>query len=243
MRTSRPVLRLRNLSRRIGHTDNTRIIIDSVSFDFERQKIYTILGPSGAGKSSLLRLINRLDEPTGGEVTLEGKPQCDYSPCDLRRKVGYLFQTPHLFPGSVRDNLLYACSDLSEEEIRTLAEQSHLKTEMVDRSADALSVGEKQRVALARLLATKPTLALLDEPTSALDPAHTAGIESLIRELANQRGLTVIMVTHTPEQALRMGGESLLLVSGRLAEHGPCDRVVNYPQTESGRMYQRKELR
>jgi len=241
--TSEPVLKLENLSRHVVESGKTKPIINNISFEFERNKIYTILGPSGAGKSSLLRLINRLDEPTVGRIIVDGKLQCDYFPCELRRMVGYLFQTPHLFPGTVRDNLLYARDGLTDEQIRDLAVQSHLKSEMINRSADSLSVGEKQRVALARLLATEPTIALLDEPTSALDPAHTADIERLITELANGSGLTVVMVTHTPEQALRMGGESLLLVSGMLVEHGPCDQVVNHPQTEPGRMYQRKELR
>ena len=86
-------------------------------------------------------------------------------------------------------------------------------------------------------------MVLLEEPTSALDPSHTEGIENLIRELADSGELTVIMVTHNPEQALRMGGESLLLVSGKLVEHGSAEQVVRHPKTELGRRYQGRELR
>ena len=237
-----PVLELRGLSRTIDAPDG-KVIIDDFSFSFLRGNIYTILGPSGAGKSSLLRLINRLDEPTGGEVIFDSKVQGEYSPCQLRRKIGYLFQTPHLFPGGVEENIRFANSSISTDKLRTLVDHVHLSPELLSVPGEKLSVGEQQRVALARLLATGPMVVLLDEPTSALDPSHTEGIENLIRELADSGELTVIMVTHNPEQALRMGGESLLLVSGRLVEHGSAEQVVRHPKTELGRRYQSRELR
>ena len=242
MSESEPVLTLRNLSRTVGGSGG-KTIVDNITFDFERGRIYTILGPSGAGKSSLLRLINRLDEPSSGEIVFDSKGQCDYSPCELRRRIGCLFQTPHLFPGNVADNIRYAREDLTEDRVVALIEQVGLHREMLPESGERLSVGEKQRVALARLLATEPAVVLLDEPTSALDPSHTAGIEKLIKEMANSIKLTVIMVTHHPEQALRMGGEALLLVSGMLVEHGAAEQVVNDPQTDLGRRYKNKELK
>jgi putative ABC transport system ATP-binding protein len=243
LNASSPVLRVRGLSRRVGRPGSLRTVVDDISFEFNRERIYTILGPSGAGKSSFLRLLNRLDEPTGGEIDVDGKPQREYPPCELRRRVGYLFQTPHLFPGTVQDNLSYASDGLPERQARHLLQQVHLKSAMLGNPADTLSVGEKQRVAIARLLATGPFIVLLDEPTAALDPAHTAGIEQLIKSLVDHDGLTVIMVTHAPEQALRMGGESLLLAAGKLVEHGPCDQVVNHPRTELGRMYASRQLK
>jgi putative ABC transport system ATP-binding protein len=92
-------------------------------------------------------------------------------------------------------------------------------------------------------LATGPEIVLLDEPTSALDPSYTDLIETLIKDIVHQMGLTVIMVTHNPEQALRIGGETLLLVAGRLIESGPCQKVISDPQTEPGRLYKRKQLK
>lgn len=242
MTTLSPLLSALNLSRTVGPPPGKRII-DDFTFDFFPGNIYTILGPSGAGKSSLLRLINRLDEPTGGEIIFQGKKQPDYSPCELRCRIGYLFQTPHLFPGSVADNIGYASPSLLPERLAALIEQVHLDGELLTGTAERLSLGEKQRVALARLLATDPTIVLLDEPTSALDPSHTAGIENLIGELVRERSLTVIMVTHHPEQALRMGGDSLLLVAGRLIEYGPAKQIVERPQTELGRRFKDKVLR
>jgi putative ABC transport system ATP-binding protein len=114
---------------------------------------------------------------------------------------------------------------------------------MIDRDVETLSIGEKQRVALARLLATNPEVVLLDEPTSALDPSYTESIENLVKTIVRQMSLTVIMVTHNPQQALRIGGETILMVAGRLVESGPCERVIKDPQTEEGYLYKAKRLK
>ncbi len=237
-----PLLEMLGLSRSVPEGSQTKTIIDGASFSFHKGHIYTIIGPSGAGKSSLLRLLNRLDEPTEGKVLFRGKDTREYNPCQLRRFIGYLFQTPYLFPGTVRDNFLYANSELPAEATTKLAKQVHLPLEFVERSVDTLSIGEQQRVALARLLATDPDVVLLDEPTSALDPTYTESIEKLVVDVCARTSSTVIMVTHDPEQALRMGGETLLMVAGRLVESGLCEKVIMDPQTEAGRLYKGKQL-
>ncbi len=237
------LLETRELSRVVDDDGHTKSIIDRFTFSFKKGDIYTIIGPSGAGKSSLLRLINRLDEPTEGEILFHNKSIKEYSPCQLRHQIGYLFQTPFLFPETVRDNLRYANNELSTDAIQGLAEQVQIPSEWIDRAVDTLSIGERQRVALARLLATNPEVVLLDEPTSALDPSYTDSIESLVKTIVQETNLTVIMVTHNPEQALRIGGETILLVAGRLVESGPCGRVITDPQTEPGRLYKMKQLK
>jgi putative ABC transport system ATP-binding protein len=238
-----PILETKSLTRTIDANGKSKTIVDNVSYAFYPGRIFTIIGPSGAGKSSLLRLLNRLDEPTSGDVFFRDKPHCDYAPCDLRRNIAYLFQTPYLFPGTVRDNILYADSALTDERVKDLARQAHIDPDFIDNDTVNLSVGEKQRVALARLLALQPEIILLDEPTSALDPTHTEAIEDLIREIVATHGATAIMVSHNPEQAVRMGGEGLLLVGGKLVETGPVQKLVNQPQTELGRMYQARQLK
>ena len=200
-----PVMEIHNLSRTVTQDGQAKSIVDNISYDFFPDKIYTIIGPSGSGKTSFLRLLNRLDEPTSGEVIFHGKAHCDYQPCELRQKIGYLFQTPHLFEGTVRDNLLYATRNLSDESIKLLIQQAQIKPEQLDRPTDNFSGGEKQRVAIARLLATCPEVVLLDEPTSALYPSYTEAIERLILEIVAKGNLTAIVVTHSPEQALRIG--------------------------------------
>lgn len=222
--------------------NSKQTIVDDFTFGFARFDIYTVLGPSGAGKSSLLRLLNRLDEPSAGEVIFNGKKYNEYTPCQLRRKIGYLFQTPYLFPGTVRDNLLYGEKDLAESHMIELLEQVMLAAIFLDKDTENLSIGEKQRVALARLLAIKPDILLLDEPTSALDPTNTEAIESMVKNIVEQKVLTAIMVTHNPEQALRMGGQALLLVRGKLIETGRSEEIINFPKTELGKLYKAKKL-
>ena len=238
-----PVLEAVNLSRTVADGDHAKTIVDNFSFKFHGENIYTIIGPSGAGKSSLLRLLNRLDEPTSGEALYHGKKHVEYTACQLRRKVGYLFQTPFLFEGTVRDNLLYASEDLTESDISRLIDETRIDPDQLDRPVDNLSVGEKQRVAFARLLATRPEVILLDEPTSALDPAHTESIEKLIKEVVACEKLTALVVTHNPEQALRIGGEVLLLVDGRLEESGSAERVIVSPKSEAGKKYKARLLK
>ncbi|UCE24470.1 MAG: ATP-binding cassette domain-containing protein, partial [Candidatus Zixiibacteriota bacterium] len=177
---SSPVLEVRDLSRTVQSDGEAIAVVDNISYKFFPDKVYTIIGPSGSGKSSFLRLLNRLDEPTSGEVIFHEKAHCDFQPCELRQKIGYLFQTPYLFEGTVRDNLLYATKNLSDESIKILIEQAQIRPEQLDKPTNNFSVGEKQRVAIARLLATCPEVILLDEPTSALDPSYTEAIEKLI---------------------------------------------------------------
>lgn len=243
LNTDIPILETVGLSRFVRDGGNIKTILDDFSYSFGKGCIYTIIGPSGAGKSSLLRLLNRLDEPTGGDILFGGKNTKEFAPCYLRRLIGHLFQTPYLFPKTVRDNFLYADSKFPSGTVERLAEQVQIPSSMIDRDVETLSIGEKQRVALARLLATNPEVVLLDEPTSALDPSYTESIENLVKAIVRQMSLTVIMVTHNPEQAFRMGGETILMVAGRLVESGPCEKVITDPQSEAGRLYKAKRLK
>ena len=172
----------------------------------------------------------------------EGKDYREYAPCLLRQRIGYLFQTPVMFPGTVAENILFANSNLDNAGVDQLLQTASVKLGMKEQREDKLSGGEKQRVALARLLATEPSVILLDEPTSALDPTLTEMIEKVIKKIAAEQDLTVIMVSHDPQQAVRMNGVGLLLVEGRLIEHGPIKELVENPQTDLGRRYRDKEL-
>lgn len=151
-----------------------------------------MVGPSGAGKTTLLRLLNRLDDPDDGVVLFEGRDVRDYDVLELRRRVQSVGQVPVTFPGTVTDNI--------GSDTPVLLSRVGLDPVLATREADRLSVGEAQRMALARSLALDPDVLALDEPTSALDTASKGGIERLIRQLADS-GLTVVMVTHDPRQA------------------------------------------
>jgi len=238
----RAILETRRLGRTISRPEGDRAVVDDFTFSFEPGRVYSVLGPSGAGKSSLLRLLNRLDEPTTGEVVFDGQDYRELPPCTLRRQIGYLFQVPYMFADTIGDNLRLADPELTDEQIENQLQVVSLTSMKPDHDVANLSVGEKQRVALARLLATNPKIVLLDEPTAALDPAHTDKIESLIHRIADEQQLAVIFVSHDPNQARRLGGEGLLLVAGRLVEHGPVAQLVDNPQTEIGQRYRNREL-
>ena len=175
-------------------------IIEGFSARIPADGLTAMVGPSGAGKTTLLRLLNRLDDPDAGEVLLDGRDVRSYDVLELRRRVQYVGQVPVTFPGTVAANV--------GPEVESLLTRVGLPPALADRNADRLSVGEAQRMCLARALARHPECLLLDEPTSALDTASKAGVEALVRTLAGE-GLTVVMVTHDPRQASELADRTL----------------------------------
>ena len=177
-------------------------IVEGFSARIPADGLTAMVGPSGSGKTTLLRLLNRLDDPDGGEVMFEGRDVRTYDVLDLRRRVQYVGQVPVPFPGTVAANV--------GAEVETLLARVGLSPFLAGRDADRLSVGEAQCMCLARALARHPECLLLDEPTSALDSTSKAGIEALIRSLADD-GLTVVMVTHDPRQATELADRTLAI--------------------------------
>jgi putative ABC transport system ATP-binding protein len=163
-----------------------------------------ILGPSGAGKSTLLRLLNRLADPDQGSVHFRGDDVRSLDVLELRRRATLVPQLPAPLPGSVADNVRYGPS-LETKQVDPLPalEQAGLDASYADRDASRLSVGEQQRVMLARALALEPEVLLLDEPTSALDETAREGVERTLSELA-RGGLSMVVVTHDRGQADRL---------------------------------------
>jgi putative ABC transport system ATP-binding protein len=168
-----------------------------------------MVGPSGVGKTTLLRLLNRLDDPDEGEVLLEGRDVRSYDVIALRRRVQYVSQVPVTFPGTVAENV-GAGNVGGEVDVDALLRRVGLDPSLAGRAADRLSVGEAQRMCLARALALAPECLLLDEPTSALDEGSKGGVEALVRSLADG-GLTVVMVTHDRRQAEELADRTLVV--------------------------------
>jgi putative ABC transport system ATP-binding protein len=201
-----------------------RLVLDDVTASFERGVVTGIVGPSGAGKTSLLRCLNRLEEPESGEVLLEGRDVRDLEPTVLRRRVGMIFQTPVLFEGGVEANLRYGAGDVERSKLKDALGAASLDESFLERSSTALSVGQAQRVCIARALVRGPEVLLMDEPTSALDKDAATRIEKLIAELVT-RDLTVVLVTHNLAQARRVATSGLLLVEGRVEVEGTVEEI------------------
>lgn len=245
--TPRDVINVRNLSVRVRATGRTLLL--DVSLDVPQNRITGIIGPSGAGKSTLLKCINRLIDlvpgvDVTGSVLLDGENvrsrHCDTD--DLRRRVGMVFQQPVTFHGSIRRNVTFAArctgvvtraneEQLLEESLRS----ANLWDEVKDRlnhAAHTLSVGQQQRLAIARTLAGSPDVILMDEPTSALDAASTAIVERTI--LGLRKSKTIVVVTHQLQQARRLADFVACLCSqdgsGTLVESGRCETVLLTPR-------------
>lgn len=219
-------LDLQNLTRKV----DGRILVDDISFKVAKAEILAIIGPSGAGKSSLLRLINRLDEPTGGTVMLRGSDYRQIPPTTLRRRIGMVMQSAFLFPGTVASNLSFGPAQRKEEfgadQIEALLAQVGLGG-YGDHDVATLSGGEAQRVSLARVLANQPDVLLLDEPTSALDEQSTREVEQLVTKISDQHQMPCVIVTHNSGQAARIAHRAMYVAKGRLIAIGPAREIVD----------------
>ena len=214
---------------RLGRTVADKILIQDANFELQKGEVLAIIGPSGSGKTSLLRLLNRLDEPTSGTVYVEGADYRRIEPRELRRKLGMVTQRPYLFPGTVADNLGFGPAQRGEtlppSAIAELLAQVGLEG-FAGRDVAQLSGGEAQRVSVARTLANAPLALLLDEPTSALDEAAKREVESSVQRVVRDQGLTCVIVTHEVAQAVRLASRALVLEHGRVARAGPVGEVL-----------------
>jgi ABC-type methionine transport system ATPase subunit len=207
----------------LGYAVGGEEILKGVDIEVPDGGITAVVGPSGAGKSTLLRAINRLIEPSSGEIFLDGEPTSRLDPLELRRRVGMVFQIPALFGSSVEEAVLYGARLSGEDaDPRRLLEMVGLDASLGARDPRSLSVGQQQRVAIARALALRPEALLLDEPTSALDEAARSKIEELVTDLNASLGLTMVFVSHDLSQVERVADRVVVLAEGKCV--GEWDR-------------------
>jgi putative ABC transport system ATP-binding protein len=218
-----PVLfELRDVSlRRAG-----RPVLDSIGAEISAGAT-AIVGPSGSGKSTLLRLLNRLADPDTGTISYRDRPLVGYDPLALRREVSLVPQLPALREGTVEANLDYAAGlagkELDPDRCLRLA---GLDPGFAQRDVSGLSVGEQQRAMLARALAQEPRVLLLDEPTSALDHDARDAVEATLVRLRRELEISLVVVSHDPEQARRLAERALRLKKGRVAACGPLEEAL-----------------
>lgn len=206
--------------------------------------IYGVIGPSGAGKSTLLRIINLLTPVDNGEIYFEGKqvPANANEKLALQRRMAMVFQKTLLFKGSVWSNIAYGLKARKYPKAEIAIRVNNLLNqlgmeELANRHADTLSGGEAQRVAIARAIAFEPELLLLDEPTANLDPGNIELIEDMIINLARNRDITVVMVTHNIFQARRIADQVIFIDQGQVVEMNPAKKIFNDPDHEKTRLF------
>jgi phosphate transport system ATP-binding protein len=249
----RPHISIQNLSVFFGPLQ----VLKDISIDIPDRKITVIIGPSGCGKTTLLKSLNRLLDPSGG-VRVSGRVLVDgvdiYDPrtevTQVRKKMGLLSQRPQALPMSIYDNVAYGprIHGLKDRKDLDKVVESHLRVAglweevkgRLSEPASRLSVGQQQRLCLARGLAVEPEIILGDEPTSALDPQSSQNVERRLIEL--KKDYTVVVVTHILRQAKRIADYIAFLYLGELIEHGPAAEVLAEPRNPRTRAYLTGEI-
>jgi phosphate transport system ATP-binding protein len=232
-------------------------VIKDVNIQIPAKQLTAIIGPSGCGKTTLLKSFNRLldlreDAKITGKILVDGQNILDpkLNVPQIRKKMGLLSQKPYPLPMSIFDNVSYGLkihNNIRAEQLNTKVQEclqeAGLWNEVKDRlhdPASGLSVGQQQRLCLARALAVKPEIFLCDEPTSALDPIAAQQIEKLMVKLKKE--YTVILVTHTLRQAKRLADHVVFLYFGQVIEQGPAQEIFSLPRREETKAYIKGEI-
>ncbi|MBO0662245.1 phosphate ABC transporter ATP-binding protein PstB [Jiella flava] len=227
--------------------------LNGITLDIPERQVTALIGPSGCGKSTYLRCLNRMNDTidsakVGGEIRLDGEDVYDSAidVVELRARVGMVFQKPNPFPKSIYDNVAYGPKihglarnkDELDEIVHISLRKAGLYKEVHDRLDEpgtGLSGGQQQRLCIARAIAVSPEVILMDEPCSALDPIATATVEELIDEL--RENFTIVIVTHSMQQAARVSQLTAMFHLGDLAEVGPTEKMFSNPDDKRTQDY------
>lgn len=241
---NKEMIKITNLHKSFGDLE----VLKGVNLSIAEGEVVVILGASGGGKSTLLRCINRLEEPTSGEITIDGTVVTEANINEVRREVNMVFQHFNLFPHmTVLQNLTLApmkvrgVSKAEAEETARKTLQRVGMAEKADMYPDSLSGGQKQRVAIARGLCMNPKIILFDEPTSALDPEMVQEVLDIIKELAGI-GITLVLVTHEMGFAREAADRVIFMADGNILEQGTPEEVFDHPKEEKTKQFLSKIL-
>lgn len=222
------MLKLQNIKKSFDKKE----VLKDISIEVDDGEIVSILGPSGCGKTTLLNIILGLTNPDSGEINFNGE---DITKVPMeKRGFNIVFQDYALFPNlNAYQNITYGLKNKpgisTQEEIDDFINLLGLK-EHLNKKIEQLSGGQKQRVALARTLVMKPKILLLDEPLSALDGVIKESIKERIKTIAKEFNLTIIIVTHDPEEALTLSDKVLIINQGKISQHGNPENIINKPE-------------
>jgi polar amino acid transport system ATP-binding protein len=240
------MIKIKNLQKSFGDLE----VLKDMNAEVKEQEVVCVIGPSGSGKSTFLRCINRLEEPTGGSIVIEGMDITDpkNNVNKMRQKLGMVFQQFNLFPHmTVLENITIAPKRLRE---KAKSDANQLGKELLDKVGlsdkadvypDNLSGGQKQRAAIARALAMEPAIMLFDEPTSALDPEMVGDVLAVMKDLAKE-GMTMVIVTHEMGFAREVADRVIFMDGGYIVEEGNPKELFGNPQHERTKAFLSKVL-
>jgi len=240
-----PLVQLQQLATvRNSPQGQTVPLLSDISCSCQAGELTVVIGPSGGGKSSLIRLINRLEDPSSGQILLAGQDIRDLPPPLLRQRVGMMLQKAYMFEGTVLSNLQQPfryrkepLPDADHPDVLRSIELARLAPGYLSRDARTLSGGEQQRVNLARAMISRPELLLLDEPTSALDRPTTDSLGQTLHEICRSEQMAMIVVTHDLRLARRISDQTIYLEAGKIVETGKTAELFAQPQSKGLRSF------
>lgn len=213
--------------------------VENINFKIDKGEFCCLIGTSGSGKTTLMRMINRMNSITKGEVLVNGKNVTEFNPVSLRRRIGYVIQNNGLMPHmTIRENIVLVPKLLKwpkeklAEEAKRLIKMAELSESFLDRYPVELSGGQQQRIGVVRALAANQNLILMDEPFGALDPITRESLQTLVQNLQVQLGKTIVFVTHDMDEALKLATKIVVLHDGQLIQVGTPEEILHHPAND-----------
>ncbi|WLT00996.1 betaine/proline/choline family ABC transporter ATP-binding protein [Lactobacillus helsingborgensis] len=232
-----PVVEFKDVSKIYPKMKNPAV--NHISFEIDQGDFCCLIGTSGSGKTTLMRMINRMNSVTKGEVLVNGKNVKSFNPVNLRRHIGYVIQNNGLMPHmTIKENIVLVPKLLKwpkeklNDEAKKLIKMAELPESYLDRYPTELSGGQQQRIGVVRALAANQNLILMDEPFGALDPITRESLQNLVQSLQMQLGKTIVFVTHDMDEALKLATKVVVLHDGELVQVGTPDQILHHPANE-----------
>lgn len=231
------MIEIKNIVKKVGD----KIILDDISLSIESGSFVTLIGPSGCGKTTTLKLLNKLIEPSSGEIYIDGKPISKEDPIKLRRNIGYVIQNIGLFPHlTIKENIELIPKLKGEKTEEEISENTERLIKMVGLNPDEflykypteLSGGQQQRIGVIRAIATDADIILMDEPFSALDPITRTQLQDWLYELQQELKKTIIFVTHDMDEALKLADKICIMKDGKIQQYDTAENLLRHPANE-----------
>ena len=221
----------------VSKTFGNKKILDNINLEIEKNKITCLIGESGCGKTTLLKMINRLNDPTSGIITSNGKNILKEDPIKLRRNIGYVIQQTGLFPHMTIEENIEIIPRIEKVPQKVMEKKTLELMDMIDlnpneylkRYPDELSGGQQQRIGIARAFATDPNIILMDEPFSALDPVTRLSLQDELIKIQNKHKKTIVFVTHDMDEAIKLADKIAILESGHIIQYDTPEMILKAP--------------